>query len=161
MSRVGTWWLTQACEDAARWQRDTRPHRSTGSERVSLPADGGRFVADVTAVLSATGLDPTTLVLEVTENVLIEDSDLALLVLLDLKGLGIRVALDDFGTGYSSLSYLHGCPIDIVKIDQSFVANIERASRGGAIVAAVTNLAHALSLLVVPRGSRPSGSRTS
>ena len=97
-------------------------------------------------------MDPTALVLEMTENILIEDSERAMTVLVDLKELGIRLALDDFGTGYSSLSYLRRLPIDIVKIDQGFIADIDHAPAAGAIVAAVTNLAHVLGLTVTAEG---------
>jgi EAL domain-containing protein (putative c-di-GMP-specific phosphodiesterase class I) len=110
------------------------------------------FVATVTSVLSRTAMDPTSLVLEMTEHVLIDDIDLAMTVLSDLKTLGIRIALDDFGTGYSSLSYLRRLPIDIVKIDQSFTADIGRAPTGEAMVSAVTNLAHIVGLTVIAEG---------
>ena len=72
-------------------------------------------------------MDPAALILEMTENIFIEDSERAMTVLADLKDLGVRLALDDFGTGYSSLSYLRRLPIDIVKIDQGFIADIGRA----------------------------------
>jgi EAL domain-containing protein (putative c-di-GMP-specific phosphodiesterase class I) len=103
-------------------------------------------------VLEATEMDPTALVLEMTENIFIEDSDRAIRVLAELNDLGIRLALDDFGTGYSSLSYLRRLPIHIVKIDQGFVADIGIAPTGSAIVAAVTNLAHVLGLTVIAEG---------
>ena len=97
-------------------------------------------------------MDPTALTLEMTENIFIEDSERARTVLADLKELGVRLALDDFGTGYSSLSYLRRLPIDIVKIDQGFVADIGDAPTGVAIVEAVTNLAHVLGLTVIAEG---------
>jgi EAL domain-containing protein (putative c-di-GMP-specific phosphodiesterase class I) len=87
-----------------------------------------------------------------TEYILLEDSDRAMTVMRDLKKLGIRLALDDFGTGYSSLSYLRRLPIDIVKIDQGFIADIGAAPEGRAIAAAVTNLAHVLGLTVIAEG---------
>jgi EAL domain-containing protein (putative c-di-GMP-specific phosphodiesterase class I) len=92
------------------------------------------------------------LVLEVTENIIVDDGERSIEVLSDLKALGIRIAMDDFGTGYSSLSYLRRLPIDIVKIDQGFIADIGQPAVGGTIVAAVTNLAHALGLTVVAEG---------
>ena len=97
-------------------------------------------------------MDPKALILEMTEYVLLEDNERALRVLVDLKDLGIRLALDDFGTGYSSLSYLRRLPIDIVKIDQGFIADIGHAPQGSAIAAAVTNLAHVLGLVVTAEG---------
>ena len=114
-------------------------------------ADPG-FPSDVAVILEATGMDPSALILEMTENILIEDSAHAVATLADLKRLGVRLALDDFGTGYSSLSYLRRLPIDIVKIDQDFIADIGHDSTGPAIVAAVTNLAHVLGLAVTAEG---------
>jgi EAL domain-containing protein (putative c-di-GMP-specific phosphodiesterase class I) len=110
------------------------------------------FVASVAGVLAATGMDPSALVLEVTEGVFVEDGDRAMNVLADLKGLGVRLALDDFGTGYSSLSYLRRFPVDIVKIDQSFVADMGRDPAASTTVAAVTHLAHDLGKMVTAEG---------
>jgi EAL domain-containing protein (putative c-di-GMP-specific phosphodiesterase class I) len=90
--------------------------------------------------------------MEITENVVIADSARALSVLNALKELGVRVALDDFGTGYSALSYLSHLPIDIVKIDRHFIADIDRAPKGRALVEAITVLAHALDLSVTAEG---------
>jgi EAL domain-containing protein (putative c-di-GMP-specific phosphodiesterase class I) len=97
-------------------------------------------------------MDPAALVLEITENVFIEDIERAMTVLVDLKELGIRLAVDDFGTGYSSLTYLRRLPIDMVKIDQSFIADIGLDQGGATIVAAVTHLAHALGFTVTAEG---------
>jgi EAL domain-containing protein (putative c-di-GMP-specific phosphodiesterase class I) len=153
MDRFGGWVLTRACEDAVRWLRDhpaTPVELSVNVSSAELMAPG--FVGDVAAVLAATGLPPGALVLELTEGTLIEDSELSLRVLGDLRAIGVAVALDDFGTGYASLSFLRRLPIDIVKIDPSFVADIERVTRGGAIVAAMSDVAHALELRVVAEG---------
>jgi EAL domain-containing protein (putative c-di-GMP-specific phosphodiesterase class I) len=110
------------------------------------------FGSTIAAVLERTSTDPAAVVLEITENVLIEDGERSVTVLADLKQLGIRLALDDFGTGYSSLSYLRRMPIDIVKVDQGFVADIDQAPGVDAIIAAVTNLSHALGLTVTAEG---------
>jgi len=110
------------------------------------------FCGTVAEVLDRTGMDPAALVLEMTENVFIEDGEHATAVLVELKNLGVRLALDDFGTGYSSLNYLLRLPVNIVKIDQSFIAGIGHNPTGGAIVAAVTELAHALGLAVTAEG---------
>jgi EAL domain-containing protein (putative c-di-GMP-specific phosphodiesterase class I) len=96
-------------------------------------------------------MPPGALILEVTENILIDDSDRAMVALADLKELGVRLALDDFGTGFSSLSYLRRLPIDIVKIDRSFIADV-RPPFDATITAAVTNLAHILGLSVTAEG---------
>jgi EAL domain-containing protein (putative c-di-GMP-specific phosphodiesterase class I) len=108
------------------------------------------FLRTVASVLDRTGMDPAALVLEMTENIFIEDTERAMAVLADLNELGVRLALDDFGTGYSSLSYLRRLPIHIVKIDQSFIADL--GSDSGQIVAAVTGLAHVLGLAVTAEG---------
>jgi EAL domain-containing protein (putative c-di-GMP-specific phosphodiesterase class I) len=113
---------------------------------------GQDFCATVSDALDRAGTDPATLILEITENVFIEDIDRALIILADLRRLGVKLALDDFGTGYSSLSYLRELPIDIVKIDQRFIAGIGRDPKAGAIVAAVTTLAHVLDLKVTAEG---------
>jgi EAL domain-containing protein (putative c-di-GMP-specific phosphodiesterase class I) len=101
--------------------------------------------------LTRTGTPPQSLILEVTENILISDTEHVMLALDDLKKLGVRLALDDFGTGYSSLSYLRRLPIDIVKIDQSFITSLH-PPLATTITSAVTNLAHGLGLIVVAEG---------
>ena len=103
-------------------------------------------------MLGSTGMQAGALILELTENVLIEDNERAMNVLADLKDLGVRLALDDFGTGFSSLSYLRRLPVDIVKIDRAFVSDIESDPESGAIVKAVTDLTHALGLTVIAEG---------
>jgi EAL domain-containing protein (putative c-di-GMP-specific phosphodiesterase class I) len=105
----------------------------------------------VTDILAATGMDPTALVLEVTENVFIDDTDRVLTVLHDLRSIGVRIAIDDFGTGYSSLGYLTRLPIDIIKIDRCFITDTDTAP-GMTVVAAITNLAHDLGFAVIAEG---------
>ena len=92
------------------------------------------------------------LAIEITEGVLIDDFTRALSILRRLKALGVRIAMDDFGTGYSSLSYLQSFPFDKIKIDQAFVANIERNPQSAAIIRAVIGLGHGLDLPVVAEG---------
>jgi EAL domain-containing protein (putative c-di-GMP-specific phosphodiesterase class I) len=92
------------------------------------------------------------LILEITESVFIQDSERALLVLSDLKELGVTLALDEFGTGYSSLSYLKRFPVDIIKIDRTFIADLELGSASYTIVDAVVRLAHGLGMTVVAEG---------
>ncbi|MDX6254737.1 MAG: hypothetical protein QOJ11_1071 [Frankiales bacterium] len=153
ITELGESVLTQACTDHASWPRLHRGAALDLAVNVSarqLMSAG--FCGTVADVLARTGMDPTALVLEMTEYILIEDSDRAMTVLSDLKTLGIRIALDDFGTGYSSLSYLESLPIDILKVDQGFIAKIGAAPTGREIVAAVTNLAHVLGLSVTAEG---------
>ena len=97
-------------------------------------------------------MEPHELILEMTENILLDDVERAKTVLLDLKAIGVKLALDDFGTGYSSLNSLRRLLVDIIKIDQSLIAEIGLEPYGGTLVAAVTNLAHALGLTVTAEG---------
>jgi EAL domain-containing protein (putative c-di-GMP-specific phosphodiesterase class I) len=103
-------------------------------------------------ILLETGLSPTRLEVEITEGVLIGDFTRALNLLRRLKALGIRIAMDDFGTGYSSLSYLQSFPFDKIKIDRSFISNLETTPQSAEIVRAVLSLAHALNMPVVAEG---------
>ena len=110
------------------------------------------FVGAVDNVLSDTGTDPRLLTLEMTESVFLQDSERAQVVLGELKKIGVNLALDDFGTGYSSLNYLKQFPIDIVKIDRGFVADMNDDPASHAIVSAVIELAHLLGMTVVAEG---------
>ena len=140
--RIGNWVLRRACTDAAGWSQEV-------SVAVNLsPAQfkNRDLVPSVIEALSASGLDAHRLELEITESVLLQDSEATLVTLHKLRGLGIRIAMDDFGTGYSSLSYLRSFPFDKIKIDRSFVQ--ELASRGDsmAIVRAVAGLGKSLGI---------------
>jgi diguanylate cyclase (GGDEF)-like protein len=153
ISDIGAWVLERSCQDRNRWMTDHAGSKLDLAVNVSgrqlMTPEFGYTVA---AVLERTSTDPAAVVLEITENVLIEDGERSVTVLADLKQLGVRLALDDFGTGYSSLSYLRRMPIDIVKVDQGFVADIDTAPGVDAIIAAVTNLSHALGLTVTAEG---------
>jgi diguanylate cyclase (GGDEF)-like protein len=140
ITQIGKWVLERAWADHRSQQ--PRSHTLTMSVNVSahqLMSPG--FAAIVAAVVKATTMDPSLLTLEITESVFVRDSERALLVLNDLKRIGVGLALDDFGTGYSSLSYLNRFPIDTVKIDQTFVSGLGRNPTSTAIVAAVVQLA--------------------
>jgi diguanylate cyclase (GGDEF)-like protein len=153
ITELGTWVLERGCRDHRGWllqHPDAELYLSVNVSVRQLMARG--FCDSVMLVLERHEMDPDDLVLEVTESIFVEDIERASTVLADLKALGIRIALDDFGTGYSSLSYLRRLPVDIVKIDQGFVAEIGYAPDGGIIVAAITNLAHALGLAVIAEG---------
>jgi diguanylate cyclase (GGDEF)-like protein len=153
ISEVGTWVLDRSCRDHRSWllqHPDAELYLSVNVSVRQLMSRG--FCIGVMRVLERHHMNPADLVLEVTESIFVEDIDRASTVLGDLKALGIRTALDDFGTGYSSLSYLRRLPVDIVKIDQGFVAEIGYAPDGSIIVAAITDLAHALGLSVIAEG---------
>jgi diguanylate cyclase (GGDEF)-like protein len=153
ISEIGRWVLERACLDLRTWQR----HDPTGNFEVAVNVSahqimGPNFALDVAAVLQDTVTDPGLITLELTESVFLQDHARALVVLEDLKGLGVKLALDDFGTGYSSLTYLNSFPIDVVKIDQSFVSGLGRPSTSKLIVGAVVDLAHRLGMAVVAEG---------
>jgi EAL domain-containing protein (putative c-di-GMP-specific phosphodiesterase class I) len=153
IGEIGEWVLERSFLDRGRWLHD---HPRSPID-LAVNVSGRQLTqhdlcATVTSLLARTGMDPKALVLEMTEDVVIEDSDRALTTFDNLRRLGIRLALDDFGTGYSSLSYLLRLPVNILKIDQSFISHIGHPQKGAAIVAAVTNLAHVLGLSVVAEG---------
>jgi EAL domain-containing protein (putative c-di-GMP-specific phosphodiesterase class I) len=111
-----------------------------------------RLIEEIGEVLAETGLNPTTLRLEITESVVMEDAESTSVTLRDLKALGIELAIDDFGTGYSSLSYLNRFAVDAVKIDRSFVSQIGTSSRDATIIRAIIALAKSLHLSVTAEG---------
>jgi diguanylate cyclase (GGDEF)-like protein len=153
INEIGAWVLERGCRDRGQWLRDHPDVPLDLAVNVSTrQLMSPEFGATVVSVLTRTGMDPKALILELTEDILIEDSDRAMAVLADLRALGIRLALDDFGTGYSSLSYLRRLPVDIVKIDQAFISDIDCSPIGGAIVAAITKLAHVVGLTVIAEG---------
>ena len=153
ITTIGAWVLQRSCRDWTAW-RDGRPGRpldlSVNVSPRQLMSAG--FVDSVAAALGDSGMDPASLVLEVTEGILVEDGDRAMRVLAGLKALGVRLALDDFGTGYCSLSYLQRFPVDIVKIDQSFVSKLGLDSASSTIAESVTKLAHDLGMTITAEG---------
>jgi diguanylate cyclase (GGDEF)-like protein/PAS domain S-box-containing protein len=155
---IGTWVLEQACRQLAGWQAGAGRGQAMGVA-VNLSArqiDHPDIVATVERALADSGVDPGLLILEITESALMDDARSALQVLRALKDLGVALAIDDFGTGYSSLAYLQRFPLDLLKIDKTFVAGLGAGRRAGAggseIVGAVVELAHALGLRVVAEG---------
>lgn len=150
---LGKWVLDQACHQGSKWQPVDVGRQLTISVNVS-PRQmlDGNLCRDVKEALAASGLSPTTLVLEITERTLMVNSLLVRRQLDELKELGIRLAIDDFGTGYSSLSYLRTFPIDIVKIDQSFVAALDEDEQAVALVGSIISLANVLGLDTIAEG---------
>jgi len=153
MLPVGRWVLQQACRDAVRWP--PLPDGTPAAVRVNVSArqfDADGLVEDVNAALAGSGLAPQRLCLELTESTLMRDIEHALDVLQRLKAIGVQVAIDDFGTGYASLVYLRRLPVDVLKIDRSFVAGMPGAVTDTAIVRAVVGLAGSLGIDVIAEG---------
>jgi EAL domain-containing protein (putative c-di-GMP-specific phosphodiesterase class I) len=151
---IGAQILHQACTDLAMWQQ-TYGDRAPGSVAVNLSPkqlQSASVVADVEAALETSGLPAESLVLEITEGVLLEDTEQVAATLAALKDLGVRIALDDFGTGYSSLSYLDRFPVDVVKIDKSFIDSLDSAGAPPSLVSAIVNLGAVLGLDVTAEG---------
>jgi diguanylate cyclase (GGDEF)-like protein/PAS domain S-box-containing protein len=145
---IGEWVLREACREAASWPRPLQ----IAINLSPIQFRHGDLPELVHSILLQTGLAPNRLELEITEGVLVEDFSRALSILRRLKSLGVRIAMDDFGTGYSSLSYLQSFPFDKIKIDRSFISNVERNPQSAAIVRAVIGLARGLDLPVLAEG---------
>ena len=145
---LGHWILVEACRKAKHWPVDMRVSVNVSPIQLAKPD----FVATVQSVLATTGLEPHRLVLECTETIFIEDSEKMLSTLHKLKQIGVQIALDDFGTGYSSLSYLRSFPFDIVKIDRSFVSDLDASTSCSVIVQAVILIAGSLGIKTVAEG---------
>jgi diguanylate cyclase (GGDEF)-like protein/PAS domain S-box-containing protein len=150
---IGQWVLEQACATAARWQHLYPAAQLTMSVNVSGRQIGTPgIVTHVAEALEHSGLEPDALILEITESVLVHDPNSAALRLQQLRALGVRLAIDDFGTGYSSLAYLRQFPIDVLKIDKSFIDGITDRSQVPAIVRGLLDLAKTLRLKSVAEG---------
>ncbi len=151
---VGEWVLKEACRQFAQWRRDhgqaAPPSISVNLSRNQLLLPG--LPALIRRTLEETGLPPSALHLEITESAVMRDVKTATGVLNAIKEIGVKLDLDDFGTGYSSLSCLHQFPLDVLKIDRSFVANIERGRDFAALIDAVASLARNLGISVVAEG---------
>ncbi len=151
---LGRWVLAQACREVKVWQARLPEGRQV---RVSVNVSGTQLsksdiCADVGRALEISGIDPGCLVIELTETALMHNSESVLATLVELKKLGVRIAIDNFGTGYSSLAYLHRFPIDILKIDRSFVERLGGVDGGEDFARAVITLGGTLDLEVVAEG---------
>jgi len=149
---LGTWVLVQSIAEAAAWNRKSESPLGVSVNLSARQIAGGQLPHLIGTALEVNGLDPRRLCLEITESLLVEEPDEVTTVLKELAALGVRIAIDDFGTGYSSLAYLKRFPVEILKIDQSFIAGIEFEGENRAIVAAIIGLAGSLGLKVVAEG---------
>lgn len=151
---IGRWALAEACRQAREWELT-----SSDGQPITMSVNiSGRqlveasLVSDVAATLRTTGLDPSLLKLELTESILMRDTEQTLATLHNLKALGIHLAIDDFGTGYSSLSYLQRFPIDTLKIDKAFIDGVARGGSDAALARTIVSLAGLLELSTVAEG---------
>ncbi|WP_176961331.1 bifunctional diguanylate cyclase/phosphodiesterase [Mariprofundus sp. NF] len=149
---MGKWIIKTACQQQKAW-------RQTGADPVVISVNischqftDHALVGAVKEILAETGIDPAYLEFEITESILMQDADAAMRVLKELKEMGLKISIDDFGTGYSSMSYLKHFPIDILKVDRSFVMDIPENEQDATITKAIISLAKALELGVVAEG---------
>jgi diguanylate cyclase (GGDEF)-like protein/PAS domain S-box-containing protein len=156
---IGRWALAEATRTAARWQRLRSTPLSMAVNVSARQLSGGALLGHVAEALAASGLAPSSLVLEVTETALVTDPDAAAERLSELRALGTRLALDDFGTGYSSLSYLRQFDVDVLKIDRSFVGLLDGSWNDAAIVHGLVQLGRRLRLEVVAEGVETTAQR--
>ncbi len=149
---LGGWVLEHACADRHHWQQHS-PTRIGMSVNVSAHQFmSAGFAMTVQTVLASTETDPALLTMEVTESVFVRDEERALVVLEELKEIGVKLALDDFGTGYSSLGYLNTLPIDTIKVDQTFIAKLSEKPSSRETVTVIIGLAHSIGMTVVCEG---------
>jgi EAL domain-containing protein (putative c-di-GMP-specific phosphodiesterase class I) len=152
---IGEFVLNAACREARSWEQ-VDPDRAPTYVSVNLSPrqfrPAGKIVEDVKAACADSGLSPDRLMLEITESVFMEDHETTARDLQALRELGVRIAIDDFGTGYSTLSYLREFPIDIVKMDRSFVQKLGRARGDDALVRSVLEMGEALEMDIIAEG---------
>ena len=149
---LGEFVLREACRQARQWQQDGLAEIRVSVNLSVKQLRQGNFVSLVRQVLEETGLPATMLELELTESQLLDDIDNAISISEQLRALGVRLAIDDFGTGFSSLSYLKRFPVDYVKIDRSFISELEHSSQDAAITRAIIAMVHSLERKVVAEG---------
>jgi EAL domain-containing protein (putative c-di-GMP-specific phosphodiesterase class I) len=155
---IGRWVLAESCAQLRRWLDQAGDIPLSLSVNISARQLQEKcLVEDVTRALQNSQIEPERLVLEITESVFMEDVDTVLERVQQLKALGVRLALDDFGTGYSSLGYLNRFPIDIIKIDKTFVDQISGAVEDVALIKAIIQLSRSFGLSTVAEGIEEAG----
>ena len=152
---IGQWILKEACRQNSAWQRAGLPPINVSVNLSPIQFRHTGLVQAVASALAQAGLDPAFLELELTESFVMHDAERINVAMKSLKTLGVDIAVDDFGTGYSSLSYLKRFPVDRLKVDKSFVRDIDSDPDDAAIVRAIITLGHALGLKVVAEGVEP------
>jgi EAL domain-containing protein (putative c-di-GMP-specific phosphodiesterase class I) len=149
---IGDWVLREACTQARAWVDQGLPFTTMAVNVSAVQFRDEHFLEGIFAALADTGLDPGSLELELTESVLMQQPELAASILKKLRDKGVTVSVDDFGTGYSSLSYLKKLPLDILKIDQSFIRKLSENPDDAAIAIAIISMGQSLNLRVIAEG---------
>ena len=149
---LSKWVLAEACRQAQRWQAAGLPAIRMSVNTSAIDFRQRDFVEGIEQILQQTEMPPCLLELEITEGVLMQNVETTMTALNRLKTLGVRLAIDDFGTGYSSLSYLRRFPIDVLKIDQSFIRGLSNDTNDAALVSAIISLGRSLDLNVIAEG---------
>ena len=149
---VGDWVIGEACWQIAQWQAQGSVVPKVSVNLSARQFADGKLAQRIAALLQASGIAPACLELELTESILMQDVGAAMRILDSLKQLGPSIAIDDFGTGYSSLNYLKQFPIDVLKIDRSFVDGLPAGEQDGQIARAIIAMAHSLGLSVIAEG---------
>jgi EAL domain-containing protein (putative c-di-GMP-specific phosphodiesterase class I) len=154
IGQIGAWVLQQACADAQTWPEDVRVAVNLSPVQFR---SGDALVFEVDAALDRSGLAPHRLELEITETILLQQTETTLSILSRIKAMGVRISMDDFGTGYSSLSYLRKFPFDKIKIDRSFTRDLPEGHDAVAIVRAVAGLGTSLGMTTTAEGVETQG----
>ncbi|MNV31012.1 Phytochrome-like protein cph2 [compost metagenome] len=144
--------MAEACRQTRLWQAAGLPAIRMSVNTSAIDFRQRDFVEGIEQILEQTGMPPCLLELEITEGVLMQNVETTMTALNRLKTLGVRLAIDDFGTGYSSLSYLRRFPIDVLKIDQSFIRGLSNDTNDAALVSAIISLGRSLDLNVIAEG---------
>jgi EAL domain-containing protein (putative c-di-GMP-specific phosphodiesterase class I) len=152
MLPIGKWILRESCRQAKAWQDAGLPLFEMAVNVSSVEFRSDQFIGSISTILKETGLEPGYLELELSESVLMQHAESSVPVLQKLKAMGVRLAIDDFGTGYSSLSYLRQFPIDTLKVDQSFIHEINADTDEATIISAVINMGCRLKHRVIAEG---------
>jgi diguanylate cyclase (GGDEF)-like protein len=157
VAQIGDWVIRQTCEQAVRWQQAGLPTLRLGVNISPVQFQLGDVTERIRQILTDTGAHPDWLGVELTEGSLLHDNDRVSATLSDLKAMGIEISLDDFGTGFSSLSRLRSLPIDVLKVDRSFVSDVTAAAQSASVTRSIINLAHGLQIKVLAEGVETEG----
>ncbi len=154
---IGDWVIRETCEQTVRWRQAGLPTLRVGVNISPVQFQLGDVTERIRQILAQTGAHPDWLGVELTEGTLLHDNDRVSATLSDLKAMGIEISLDDFGTGFSSLSRLRSLPIDVLKVDRSFVSDVTAAAQSASVTRSIINLAHGLQIKVLAEGVETEG----